>query len=740
MGNLATRRTEAHRDTAGSGGRDRGAVLPLILVLVVIGSLVVLPVMSYATTVLKANSVLSAKTQRFEAVKGGLRTALYDPLDLYRRCDEQGVPKAYSTMNMNGVEVRTTCQIVGNAKTVIDDHLRYGLASTELGQTVPAILKGKKYANPTTPSDWVGLTTSALEDTPTESRPGTIWLPDLPSYPRTVRTRVQGYDMPASYLGCKVYFPGTYRDNIVLTGPTFFASGIYYFEGEVRVQAGARVTVGDGFHQGCASSQEAVFFATPALPQTEPHNITGFGATWLFGGAGRLVVSNQAGPVNIVFNRRYVDDRATDPSLFVSIASVNGEIAPDGTYRDLLVPNPLNAPILNVPQSRVMVARDVHESPIAHGMKPSTLTPTPQPPAAPVSVTATAFRRTSPAPIVQGVYIKWSDPALEAQGGLPIERYEVVRQGETTPLCTVYVATGAPRDCWVTGLTSSGPGITHTFEVRAIHAKGASLPATVSAVIKTDSPATSYTAPTVAKPAVPPAADRFIGAVRVTVPAVTAGSLPPTRYTISAERHVSGSTWATTGTPCTIDPRAYQAPTSCIVRDLGLVAVNLRFKVTVENALASSAVASVVSDTLALPITGLLAAPANPTPAPPPGLPVVPPVVATPIVDINLSGASPSSIRIPGYLAVPQGTVTINNTPGHPMQVVGGMLAARYNVVDGRVTGGCTNDCVDLGFESEVVQHRLRVVSTTPSGKEQSVALVQINENGAYAVNSWEVQ
>ncbi len=128
--------------------------------MVVIGSLVVLPVMSYATTVLKANSVLSAKTQRFEAVKAGLRTALYDPLDLYRNCDQsQTAPVDYTSTDMNGVEVETTCQLVGFAKTVINDHLRYGLTATEAGQTIPPALKGKKYGSPTgNPSDWVPRT------------------------------------------------------------------------------------------------------------------------------------------------------------------------------------------------------------------------------------------------------------------------------------------------------------------------------------------------------------------------------------------------------------------------------------------------------------------------------------------------------------------------------------------------------------------------------------------------------
>jgi hypothetical protein len=128
---------------------------------------------------------------------------------------------------------------------------------------------------------------------------------------------------------------------------------------------------------------------------------------------------------------------------------------------------------------------------------------------------------------------------------------------------------------------------------------------------------------------------------------------------------------------------------------------------------------------------------------------VVPPVVVTPIVQLDLPSASSAKVRIPGYIAVPQGTVEVNNPNGHAITVIGGILAAKISmpVVDGRVTGpACTGaptpgvNCVDLGFESESVQKRLRIVSTTPDGIEESVAVVQVNENGAYAVNSWEVQ
>ena len=59
--------------------RDTGSVLPLVLVMMIIGSLIVIPMMRYATTVLSANTVLS-KTTRLESAKAGLRLSLADPV------------------------------------------------------------------------------------------------------------------------------------------------------------------------------------------------------------------------------------------------------------------------------------------------------------------------------------------------------------------------------------------------------------------------------------------------------------------------------------------------------------------------------------------------------------------------------------------------------------------------------------------------------------------------------------
>ncbi|MSX22263.1 MAG: hypothetical protein F2795_08160, partial [Actinobacteria bacterium] len=69
---------------------DEGSVLLLVMIFTIVVSLVIIPLLSYQQTVLRSNSVLSAKTARLEAVKAGTRIALADPAALYRTCGNAG--------------------------------------------------------------------------------------------------------------------------------------------------------------------------------------------------------------------------------------------------------------------------------------------------------------------------------------------------------------------------------------------------------------------------------------------------------------------------------------------------------------------------------------------------------------------------------------------------------------------------------------------------------------------------
>jgi hypothetical protein len=129
--------------------------------------------------------------------------------------------------------------------------------------------------------------------------------------------------------------------------PVFFVSGIYYFENTVTFSGSAHAVIGDGGIEGCTSDQEAAFSAINA---PSSHNITGVGATFVFGGAGRLIVNDSVpgSGVDVKFNSRYVGgtDVSTVSSAGVSIMTVNGELSgPDIIALDrpgqLHVPAPL---------------------------------------------------------------------------------------------------------------------------------------------------------------------------------------------------------------------------------------------------------------------------------------------------------------------------------------------------------------------------------------------------------------
>ena len=487
---MTDRPARRHPDLASrAAARDRGAILPLILVLIVVGALWTLPVLAYSSTILNANEALSNKTQRIEAVKSGLRVALADPVALYHACGARGLTIPGSTGD--GLTYTTRCSGVASATSFGDGELRIGVTATSAGAAVPEALTGTRWT-PTTSAldDWYG-------DASAESETDRVWLPLLPVRAPDLRA-AGGHAMPAGARECTVYFPGTYPDPLVLDGPTFFTSGTYYFEAEVAVIGGADVVVGDGATSGCATDQEAAFLASNA-PAT--HNIGGLGATWIFGGAGRLsVTGGEVDPIRFVMNRRYVapDDLGALPSADISIMTVNGARV-DAAATDLLVPD-----FLDVPLSAVGGEREAD---------------------------------------------------ADEQGYVP----------------SIHV----PRPL----------------------------------------------APTADEPEGDPAE-------------------PPT----------------------------------------------------------------------------------EPVPA---------------IVEINLIGAAPATVDIPGYLAVPQGRFHVSNPAGHPVAVTGGVLAAVLDVDDGRANGPGS---IEIGLITQIVQRTLRIVTTTPEGPETSSAVVQVNQNGAFAINTWVVQ
>jgi hypothetical protein len=424
---------------------------------------------------------------------------------------------------------------------------------------------------------------------------------------------------------------------------------------------------------------------------------------------------------------------------------------------------------VQVPMSKVMVDKDSFETPIQHEMTPSVLTDVPRLPAAPVVNAPVAFRDAGSNLTIAGnngaAYVTWEPVPAEQSGGTAIDRYDVFVRGEATPRCSVVPNAeqlllssdpvrqrldGVNRlECLVNGLYGDvTTTTTHTIDVVAHNAVGSSPAGTVTVEVRNGAVgATPAVHSTLPPPPAAPTTTRYNGAVRVqwTAPTTAPPSTPIRSYTVTARDQATSGKLA--DRTCTTTTRW---ATSCIVTGLSSTRT-WRFTVRATNLAGMTSVDSAESASVT-PNSGTVPNPDTLNPSFTTPTPLVPPPAlnTASIVELDLAASSAASVRIPGYIAVPQGTVDIANPHGHPVQAVGGIMAARMRVVDGRVTSAaCTTapppatpgvNCISLGFESEAVQKRLRIVSTNTSGGETSIAVVQVNENGAYAVNSWEVQ
>lgn len=355
--------------TSPSRPRDEGSALTLALVVMLLVSLVTLSLVDYIYAVQRQAAISHDQLARMEAVKGGLRVALVNPVRLFHAC----APATATTGQLLAgpalaVPVRSHCFVLEVERRGGPAYSRYALTTTRVGSTVPtgSFVLGTPYpragANP--PQAWRNDATS----TATKDK---IWLPQLPQRVEEVR-RPEGYAMPGGQ--CRVYFPGTYRSPVILTAdmPTYFASGVYYFEDQVRVTAGATLVGGAGSEVGCTDDLQAVRYAIGA---PSVHRVNGGGVAFVFGAIGRLVVDDTASAdspplgqtTRLVLNQRYVSTQrlANDSTGGVSVMAVNGVMS-GTTYADLSTTD------LFVPKSTIVGAPTV--SPPRIGYVPSRLT------------------------------------------------------------------------------------------------------------------------------------------------------------------------------------------------------------------------------------------------------------------------------------------------------------------------------------------------------------------------------
>ncbi len=378
--------------------RDQGSTLIFALVCILLGSLIVLPLMNYTMSVLRADRVRSNLTERTEAVKGGLRAALYDPVALYQACVNSGRTTAVQLAVPPGLGISSYCTTTKDALQDVPSDQRYAVATTQVGSNalIPApytappdrpdlegtmgtawctslaatepIPCGKPY-----PNNGSATTTQWQADVSVTTAGAKIFTPSLPPFSNYL-AYAGGYDMPVGDSGpCKVYFPGKYTDDVVLTGttPIYFVSGVYYFEKALRISGDAQVVAGTGSTPGCVES-DAVAVAD-AIGAPFDASSSGVGATFVFGANGRLVIDNATAgsSTKFVMNRRLVADE--DPLSVlndVSIMSVNGVF--NGTSTTALdLPGQLNVPV-----TPVLNGPDTSPDPWTHFYKASNLVST----------------------------------------------------------------------------------------------------------------------------------------------------------------------------------------------------------------------------------------------------------------------------------------------------------------------------------------------------------------------------
>jgi hypothetical protein len=294
---------------------DSGSVLPLVLVLTVVGSITVLALLNFAVTLFRAQPRLAERDDTFLTARSAMEMAIVFQRDAGPTgCYTDTQP---STVTMNGFSATVSCSLAGNYYGTARNQLGLITTSTDpaVAVTGPAagVISGEVFisgADPADPRPWYDLVGDDPENDGTHSYPN---LPPVPAY-------VRGTINPPMLGSCNLYFPGRYLDPLVLDGGNhYFASGVYYFEAVVSITGGARVVAGQGPVGGCAGGDAPAALA-PGAPNVTA--ITGRGATFLFGGAGRLDVDGS----RLEMNRR-VSDATTRGSDGVSIRTINFGVA-----------------------------------------------------------------------------------------------------------------------------------------------------------------------------------------------------------------------------------------------------------------------------------------------------------------------------------------------------------------------------------------------------------------------------
>lgn len=325
--------------------RDRGAVLPLVLVMIIVGALIVIPITTYTTSVLRANKVEEQKTRNAETAKGAIRVALHSPSLVFGDDDraDDGCPDNVADLIPDGVMTETgvslTCAHVDelSADEVFGLEVPVGLAQLQIAPDPAGLDRysgvvatsggAPPYPNSAFEPSWAWWLDfdAGTEDDKRSVAP----LPELPTF-SGVEREPDPLDMPG--FDCKVFLPGHYTDPVIVDGSfgssnIYFASGVYYFEEPITISGDVDVVVGQGLADfgvtnDCADDIQVGAHVDVPLGTTYGIDGNTGGATWVLGDNARISVNEAGGAPSVRFNQRYAENQS---GAWTNIISVNGD-------------------------------------------------------------------------------------------------------------------------------------------------------------------------------------------------------------------------------------------------------------------------------------------------------------------------------------------------------------------------------------------------------------------------------
>jgi len=349
--------------------RDRGAVLPLVLVMALIISMVIGALASYVSASLRYGNIVEERADRLAAADGGLRYAIERLQNsAYAGCLSNLGNGGFTIdfpVDVNGAEVEVTCTKGSNG---IADIKAWAIIVT--GQGVPGgewMLKSqagaginKLLGGPV----WVSDPGRTDLKAPIVVEDGDIWYyrPDCenpgltlesnlsftPAYRGTICVEEPWDDVysapsngsvamttvnpvPAIDGGCTVFSPGKYTSPPALGLNTYFKSGNYYFENVTLDITNATVTAGwPNFNKW---GDEQFVANAPCDNAMSNDSVSGTsGATFYMGGSSEFEIGNK-GSLEIM--RRLQGDSLV--SIHAVPTSGSGRLASTLDYDDNII-------------------------------------------------------------------------------------------------------------------------------------------------------------------------------------------------------------------------------------------------------------------------------------------------------------------------------------------------------------------------------------------------------------------